>query len=292
MRIEFLIFALVLGGCSATNPVLRVGLIADPQYADQPTAGKRYYRESVKKLTQAVDTFNLHKVDFVQTLGDVIDKDWGSYDSILPPYRRLNPGIESYHALGNHDYSIDSVHMPQTLQRLGMPNYYYSYRRKGFRFIVLDATDYAYFSNPLHRYPAADIDGYYQSTRDQANHKEWNSAMGPAQIAWLTKELSAAESAKEKVILFSHMPLLPRKDSHNLWNAEEIVKIIEGSLSVVAYINGHNHAGNYHFEKGIHYITIFGMVDTVLNSYAILDIFKNRLVLKGYGNQQSLVLKR
>ncbi len=87
------------------------------------------------------------------------------------------------------------------------------------------------------------------------------------------------------------MPILPRGDSHNLWNAEEIVQIIEQSPCVVAYINGHNHAGNYHFEKGIHYITLFGMVDTMLNSYAILDIFKNRLVLMGYGNQKSLELK-
>jgi hypothetical protein len=29
-----------------TEPVLKIGLVADPQYADKPLAGKRYYRES------------------------------------------------------------------------------------------------------------------------------------------------------------------------------------------------------------------------------------------------------
>ncbi|MFB9293031.1 metallophosphoesterase [Persicitalea jodogahamensis] len=283
--------ALVFAACTANKPIVSLGLVADPQYADQPTAGKRYYRESVWKLKEAVDTFNHYKVDFVQTLGDVIDTKWESYDSILPVYRRLDPHIENYHSLGNHDFSIDSTHMPQLLDRLSMPAFYYSYTRKGWRFIVLDATDYAFFSNPFHNYPLDDVDGYYQSTQGQPNHYAWNSAIGRAQQEWLKSELALAESAGQKVILFAHMPLLPEEDSHNLWNGEEILTIIQQNPSVVAYINGHNHAGSYHFQDGVHYVTVFGMVDTEISSYAILNLYKNSIELKGFGNQRSFRLK-
>ncbi len=290
-HLAILFIALLQFSCSTTKPLLRVGLVADPQYADQPTVGKRYYRESVWKLQQAVDTFNNQKIDFVQTLGDVIDKEWASYDSILPVYQHLNPSIESYQSLGNHDFSIDSVHMPRLLGRLGMSSYYYSYVRKGFRFVVLDATDYAYYSNPLHQRPVDALNEHYKRTEGQPNHYEWNSGIGEEQQAWLRQEIAQASSAGQKVILFSHMPIRPEGGAHNLWNATEILTIIEGNPNVVAFVNGHNHAGGYVFKNGIHYITIFGMVDTEISSYAILNIYRDRLVLNGYGNQKSLELK-
>ncbi len=86
------------------------------------------------------------------------------------------------------------------------------------------------------------------------------------------------------------MPLRPLDHSENLWNNTEIIEILENSPNVVAFINGHNHAGEYVFKNGIHYITILGMVDTKTNSFGILEIYKNSLVLKGYGNQESFNL--
>ncbi len=83
------------------------------------------------------------------------------------------------------------------------------------------------------------------------------------------------------------MPLKPLGNPHNLWNDYEI---IENSSNVVAYINGHNHAGGYVSNNGTHYISISGMVDTMINSYAILEIFDNRLILKGYGNQRNIII--
>jgi hypothetical protein len=42
--------------------------------------------------------------------------------------------------------------MEELSTRLSMPNIYYSYQEKGWRFIVLDAIDYAYYSNALHHH--------------------------------------------------------------------------------------------------------------------------------------------
>ena len=95
---------LILGSCSDKEPFLKVGLVADPQYANQPPSGKRNYRESLWKLQEAIDTFNSNKVDLVQNLGDIINDKWESYEAILPLYYKLNPDINNYHLLGNHEF--------------------------------------------------------------------------------------------------------------------------------------------------------------------------------------------
>ena len=103
---------IVLSSCSKTEAILKIGLVADPQYADKATVGNRHYRESLWKLEEAIDTFNIKGVDFVQNLGDIIDIDWGSYDSIIPIYDKLNPDIENYQLLGNHDFAVDKYTDP------------------------------------------------------------------------------------------------------------------------------------------------------------------------------------
>ena len=281
---------IILSSCSQREPILKIGLVADPQYADKPTLGKRYYRESLWKLKEAIDTFNYNNVDFVQNLGDIIDVDRGSYDSIIPIYQNLNPDIKNYHLLGNHDFAIDSSHLVNLLETLSMPNYYYSYVKKGWRFIVLDATDYSYFSNSLHSHDINQVNSYYDKTTGKSNNYRWNSAIGKKQQNWLKQELDSAKLLHQKVIIFSHMPVKPLGNQHNLWNDYEIINIIENSSNVVAFINGHNHAGEYVYNKGVHYITIFGMVDTMISSYGILEIFKDRVVLKGYGNQKNILI--
>ncbi len=136
-----------------------------------------------------------------------------------------------------------------------MPNYYYSYSKKGWRFIVLDATDYSYFSNSLHNHNANEINSYYENTKEKSNKHRWNSAIGKEQQNWLKQELAGAISLNQKVILFSHLPIKPISNSHNLWNDYEIVEIIKNSSNVVAFINGHNHSGGSVFKNGVHYIT-------------------------------------
>jgi len=289
----FLLLAILIiqGSYSQTEPILKIGLVADPQYADKPLAGNRYYRESLWKLNEAIAAFNENQVDFVQNLGDIIDIGWMSYDSILPIYQNLDPGIENYHLLGNHDFAIPPSRMPGLLEKLSMPDFYYSYEKNGWHFIVLDATDYAYFSNPLHKHDINQLNKYFDSTIGKPNHHTYNGAIGEKQQTWLKKELRKANSSQKNVIIFAHNPLRPLYTAENLWNNEEILDILESSPNVVAFINGHNHAGNYELKNGIHYITIFGMVDTMVSSYGILEIYENSLVLKGFGNQRTFHLK-
>ena len=281
---------ILLNACSAKKPYLKIGLVADPQYANKENSGKRNYKESLWKLEEAVKAFNENDVSFVQNLGDIIDVDWESFDSILPIYESLDHDINNYHVLGNHDFSIDSIYMTELLDKLSMPNYYYSKSESGWRFVALDATDYAFYSNPLHQHPMEAIDEYYLKSEGRPNHQLWNSAIGEEQQNWLKEELKQAKQMNQRVILFSHLPLRPEDDSHNLWNAEDMVRLLEGSDNVVAYINGHNHAGALEYHNGIYYITIAGMVDTMISSYGILEFYQDSLILRGFGNQESLHL--
>jgi len=284
----FLSVFILFNSCMVKQPVLKLGLVADPQYASKATSGNRYYKESLRKLEEATDTFNYYNVDFVQNLGDIIDTEWESFDSVLPVYDKLNPEIENYHLLGNHDFSIDSTFMGELLVRLSMPDYYYSYSKIGWRFIVLDATDFSYYSNSLHHHDLGRVDYYYEYSNGKANNHLWNSAIGEKQQNWLKKELDSANALNQKVILFSHLPVKPEGDAHNLWNAAEIINLIEDNSNVVAFINGHNHSGGYEFSNGVHYITISGMVETMNNSFGILEIHKDSMVLQGFGNQKSI----
>ena len=219
----------IFSSCVQTKPILKIGLVADPQYADKPAAGKRFYRESLGKLKAAIVTFNDNKVDLVQNLGDIIDLDWINYDSIIPLYKNLNPDIENYHLLGNHNFAIDSSHLESLLKTLSMPDYYYSYIKNNWRFIVLDATDYSFFSNSIHHHDMNRVISYYDNTAGKANHYTWNSAIGEKQQTWLKQELDSAVFLNQKVIIFSHLPVRPLNAVENLWNDAEIIDIVENS---------------------------------------------------------------
>lgn len=283
-----------LNACKRTYsdelPIIKIGLIADPQYANKPNYHIRHYRKSKEKLKEAIKTFNDNNVNIVQSLGDLIDVNIESFDSILPIYNKLNPGIESYHLLGNHEFQIDYSEHNKLLDLLSIPDYYYTYKKGRFRFIVLDATDYAYYSNPLHNYDTTDLNTYYNNTSGQPNYNFWGSAIGEKQQKWLQEELEKAHFSNEKVIIFSHVPIRPLNNEHNLWNDHEIISILEKHDHIIAYINGHNHSGNYEYKNGIHYLTMYAMVNTLENAFGILEIYNDKLLILGYGNQNHFVL--
>ena len=72
----------------AGQPIFRFGVVADPQYAPVAPSGTRYYSNTLGKLSEAIKVFNKENPAFVVTLGDIIDRDWGSYAHVLPVYER------------------------------------------------------------------------------------------------------------------------------------------------------------------------------------------------------------
>ena len=281
--------ALMAGPARAENPPLRFGVIADPQYADAPPnlALGRYYANSLDKLAAAIEILNAQDLRFVVTLGDVIDRDFASYARILPLYGRLRH--ETRFLLGNHDFEVGAEHLGQVAGRLKMPGPYYNFAVQGVRFVVLDGNDVSLFAPPQGdpRWQLAQERLAQAKAAGLPNAKPWNGSLGTAQVAWLERTLHAAQAAGERVVVLNHYPVLP-DNPHNLWDSTEIVARLARSPNVVAYFNGHNHAGNYGQAHGIHFVNVCGMVDTPdTTAFAIVEMTGDRLDIRGYGREPS-----
>ena len=265
--------------------LFRFGVIADCQYCAGPPAGKRLYAESVWKLTACVDHLGALGLAFVVHLGDFIDREFESFDVVAPIYAALP--CDHHHVLGNHDYSVADEHKAGVPDRLGMPARYYDFEVHGWRFVVLDGNDVSLHAS-VEGTPAHDFAKTYHRTR-AAGKPTWNGAVGDDQLSWLDRVLTAADEAGERVVLNCHFPVYP-EDVHNLWNADEVLARIDAHPCVRAYLNGHNHAGNYGLRDGVHYLTLQGMVDTPHTSYAVVEVSDTKLVITGFGRERDRVL--
>ncbi len=261
------------------------GAIADCQYCAGPNRGSRHYASSAGKLTECVAELNKHDLEFVIHLGDFIDRDYSSFDKVLPIYQSLQ--MPAYHALGNHDFEVADELKGKVVERMGMKSKYYEFSVEDWRFIVLDGNDVSFHAYPKNSPRYKDAERYYRENKIRS--PRWNGAVGSEQVAWLRKILQKAEKQKEQVAVFCHFPVYPA-DPHNLWNAGEIISLFEEFSCVKAYINGHNHKGKYGQKNGIHYLTLKGMVETEMNAYSIISVAENCLDLKGYGREKDLTL--
>ena len=261
--------------------ILRIGIIADCQYADQPTRGVRHYRLSQQKLSECVDSLNKFELDHVFHLGDLIDQHYESFKAVLPIIDRLR--APHTQVLGNHDFSVEEQHKEAIPQIMGLKARYFSMTVKEWKFIILDGNDVSLYAWPKHSEHYEQANRIYQ--QQYADRETWNGAIGQSQMLWLNKELEQAEIDGARVILLCHFPVLP-EDNHILWNASELVDLVSSYSCVKAWFNGHNHAGGYAEYQGIHFVTFKGMVDTDQNSYATVILGQNKLIVNGIGREE------
>jgi manganese-dependent ADP-ribose/CDP-alcohol diphosphatase len=271
-------------------PILKIGLIADPQYCDCNSAGNRYYRESLKRIPEAIDTFNKAQVDFVMNLGDMIDKFENSYDSVIKFYNKLH--MPFYNLLGNHEFEgVSDKYKLGILNKYRMPDFYYDFKYGNWRFIILDGTELGKYSSFLHSDLEEEGEILRKSVKGNVNDLPWNGGISHRQQLWLQNRLIDALKNNENVIIFCHFPLFPESIDLSLWNYNEIIDILEKYPNVVAYISGHYHEGSYGSKNGIHYLTQKAMVDTPdKNSYAILEIYSNDIRIRGFGDIPDKIL--
>jgi alkaline phosphatase len=272
-------------GCQSaaapTGPALvKFGVVTDLHYAniDPVKGGTRYYRDSIPKLRGALAVFRAEEVDFVVELGDFKDQ-------VSPPLKPESKqetatleflkkidgelrevGVPTWRVLGNHD--MDSISKEQFFATAPNPgaepaNPCRSFTNGGIRFIILDANH-----NP---------DG---SDYCKGNYDWRKASVPPAQLAWLEAELKSA--AKNPVIIFLHQPLdadLPA--SQTVANAAEVRKLLEAYGKVLAVFTGHEHAGHYSFNNGIHYCTMRGMIEMPYpeTAFSVIEILPNLTIL-------------
>ncbi|MBK0123811.1 metallophosphoesterase [Pantoea sp. S61] len=265
--------------------VLRFGVIADPQYADVEAdiANNLYYRHALDKLPQAIEALNQQSLDFVVTLGDLVDRNWASYAAILPLYDQLvHP-----HAvvLGNHDAQTLAQHLNN---RAALPKSYYAFRLAGWRFIVYDGNDVSLYCN------AQNGDDYYQAenllaelkAQRQPQAQPWNGAVGQQQLNWIEQQLIEAQQRGEKVGVFGHYPLAPHT-SHILMNASVLVDLLY-SYNIQFCFSGHDHRGNAAYIGQTGFYTMKGMLDGPSEvPFAVVEVDDNGVRIHGFGGEIS-----
>jgi 3',5'-cyclic AMP phosphodiesterase CpdA len=117
--------------------------------------------------------------------------------------------------------------------------------------------------------------------------QRWNGAVGERQLRWFEDTCHKAARAKGKVIVFAHHPVYP-PNNHCEWNAGALLKVVERNRNVVAWINGHNHAGAFGVHAEVPFITLQGMVETkATNAFAVAHLHSDRMELVGHGREQS-----
>lgn len=286
--ISFMLFILLITPpiTHAEGNKITIGAFADCQYCDCETRGTRYYRNAFEKLETAIDYFNREKdIDFVVNLGDLIDHGFDNFAPLKPLLEKSKKPV--FHVLGNHDFSVEPEYLPQVPAQFRLSKTYYSFSKKGWKFIFLDGNDISVFSPDRQKAGMAREMSAQLKKDGKPNHHEWNGAIGEEQLLWFKDQLEEASGQNEKVVVFCHYPVLPY-ESHTLWNQAEIVALIENYPCVKLWLNGHNHAGNYAFHHGVHFVNLKGMIETENeNAYSTIVLGENTIEITGFGREKS-----
>lgn len=272
-------------------PDFEIGIIADCQYCDCETQGNRFYRRSPDKFKTAIEKLNERKLDYTIHLGDFIDRNFSSFDTVLPIWNSLKS--EKYHVLGNHDFSVNDSLKPFVPEKMGLKKRYYSFVRNNWRFIVLDGNDLSRHGAILEK-KKKETDSLFNllKNKDEPQLQTWNGGLSSVQLKWIKEELKVAKHNNEYVGFYCHFPVGREDEAHNLWNYKQFLQLIGNSNHVKFYFNGHNHNGDYLEKNNVHHLTFKGMLDTEdTSAFATARFTKDSIFIKGYGREISRELK-
>ena len=279
--------------CTKTKDTsFKIGIVSDCQYCNCEIKWNRYYKKAPQRLKEAVAVLNNETLSYTIHLGDFIDKNFESLDSVLPIWKKLKS--PSYHVLGNHDFEVKDSLKKEVIKKLNLKERYYSFVEKDWRFIVLDGNDLSFYG-ALTEAKKQQTDSLFNSLKDKnlPYLKEWNGALSTHQLTWVKKELDKAVKNNQKVGFYCHFPVFPI-DQHTIWNREQFLSLIKPYKNVKIFFNGHNHAGAYELVDNVHYLTFKGMVDTEgTSAFAKVYFNKDTITVEGFYREPSrkLVIK-
>jgi manganese-dependent ADP-ribose/CDP-alcohol diphosphatase len=271
------------------KPLFSFGIITDVHHCDYEPEGSRFYNKSLSKLRDALNTLKEDSVDFLVNLGDIIDRDFASYEPVLEAMN--SSGLKTYHCLGNHDFSVE----PKYKRRLPLPmpdkSGYYSFIHGGFRFIVLNGNEMSIYAS-TNKAVISKAEKYIEELKAEGliNALDWNGGIGAKQLEWLNSQLVEATAKNEKVFIFCHFPTFP-ENIHNLLNYREVNAILGNYHNIITWFAGHNHMGNYGNFNMTHFVTLKGMVETEnTNAWSVVEVYRNKIWIKGSGRERSQIL--
>jgi len=271
------------------KPLFSFGIIADVQYCNCDPVGSRFYRNSLSKLRLAVNSLSHDSAEFLVNLGDLIDRDFTSFKPVMDIID--SSGLKTYHCTGNHDYSVENRYKRRLPVPMPSKTGYYSFVNRNFRFIILNGNELSIYAS-TNKSSIRQAQNYITALKNEGsiNAIDWNGGVSTGQLSWLDNQLDEATRNNEKVLIMCHFPVYP-ENIHNLLNYKEVNVILEKYNNIIAWFNGHNHAGNYGNFNMIHFVTIKGMVETEnTGSFALVEVYHNKIWIKGAGRERGQIL--
>lgn len=201
----------------------------------------------VKKF---VDEANERKADFIIQLGDFIRPD-AAGQKVLDEWNKFKGN--GYHVLGNHDTEHGGKEAMMKFQ--GQKEKYYSFDVGNYHFIVLD-TNYS------------KIGSEYVDYGNDNYHKDFfNCYIPDFELEWLANDL---DSTDKRCFIFTHATLAVgdwtiyniHKFRGVIWTANEKA----GYNKVTMCFSGHDHADEYRFKGGVHYMIVNSMSHKYIGS--------------------------
>jgi hypothetical protein len=268
------------------------GVITDVQYADVETEGKRNYRGSLAILENTLEMLNEYDLEFTVNLGDLIDRDFVSFERPLAILENSKAKISN--VWGNHDFSVKDELKEQVGEKLGNKRGYHAFEKGDFVFLVVNGMDISMEGHPVNSpsYKMAASLMEELEANGANNAKPWNGGIGKNQLDWLVKQSEDAQKNGKKVVVFCHYPLFPENGLH-LMNHKEVYEKLSETGSLVAWFSGHHHDGNYvKDELGINHLTFQGIVEAETPALgAIISVYQNKLVVQGIGHEKDRILE-
>jgi len=224
------------------------------------------------------------------------------------------PDNDIHHLIGNHDlynFTRSDPRLKALFRKSESGTYYYSFSpAHGWKFIVLDPFDISTI-DPAHgsaedawellkKHNQNDVrddkGDWYKDLEGDA--KRWvppNGALSEQQLRWLEQELARSEDRGERVVLLTHLPLLPTYHGNPalLWNFDEVKRICDKSSSLVLVLSGHDHAGGYVVDQaGVHHVTLPSPLNCKEGdvAFATVDVGPLAFLLRGRGDVPTMEL--
>jgi hypothetical protein len=314
----------------ARRPLFTVGLIAGTQYADADDEPPRRFRHGLEVLKRAVafwDTSALvAPVSMVVHLGDALATEAGAAPpAALAAHREVagrSAAAHAWHvAVGPHDLAAlgaAGVGALAPLRPLPPAAAYYAVSSSaGWRCLILDAFDISLLGchrgsaghaaalsklmreNPAVAAAGAGVDPLAVADPLAGLHGHARrfgprgGGLSEGQLGWVREQLSLAEEAGERVLVFCHLGCLRDGCAAEglLFNCDEAKAVIDSFAgTVAAWVSGGDPAGGYARDgHGVHHVTLASAAHCLVNqdAFGALQVHDGHMTLRMVGTAPS-----
>jgi hypothetical protein len=281
LAIAALLLSAIYALAQAERPLVRFGLIADPQYADKDSRHGRNYRQAKELYRQTIALLNQEEdLAFIMVLGDIID---GAKVEDMAEMIALGADsmVPLKYLAGNHD--LQRLSEEQLKTAFGVDDLFYDFAVGGVRFVVINSQDVSLVADAAsgRRQAARDFLAAHAGVR----FNSYDGMLSPERQQWLRGKLAAADAAGEDVVVFSHAPVwyLASNPRELMWDHMTTLATLDSCPRLRAFFAGHFHRGGMSPRRRVLHKTVKALVNLNEPTACVVNMYRERMDIRGIG---------